>query len=266
MASLFPREEHAEALFHKILQSDWAQERLYETFQLEQEKASMLEENMEKVFPHALLQAYENRDLSALLIALCGNTMFELLRTAYLIPNRFGGKEGDNPKLLTTEDGQLLGEYRDKVSEHAMRKFTDIYREHTCVARSAMYLADGCQLKHWYGENMRMQEMLTDERRGILILYALPNTVEQGLTEAQAYSIVWDAFMEIQEKCSTAMVYYGQDTGYKRHKAYDELGVLLPLKEFEKHILHHLEQVDEIALCCREKMIQLAGPDSLPLE
>ena len=46
---------------------------------------------------------------------------------------------------------------------------------------------------------------------------------------------------------------------------YDELGVLLPLKEFEHNILHHLEQVDGIVLRCREEMIHQAGKDSLPL-
>ena len=58
---------------------------------------------------------------------------------------------------------------------------------------------------------------------------------------------------------------YGQDTGYKLQKSHDELGVLLPLKEFEHNILHHLEQVDGIVLRCREEMIHQAGKDSLPL-
>ena len=99
----------------------------------------------------------------------------------------------------------------------------------------------------------------------MLTLYALPDTVEQGLTEAQAYNIVWDAFNEIQQRCPTAMVFYGQDTGYKLQKSHDELGVLLPLKEFEHNILDHLEQVDGIVLRCREEMIHQAGKDSLPL-
>ena len=61
------------------------------------------------------------------------------------------------------------------------------------------------------------------------------------------------------------MVFYGQDTGCKLQENHDELGVLLPLKEFEHNILHHLEQVDSIVLCCREEMIHQAGKDSLPL-
>ena len=98
---------------------------------------------------------------------------------------------------------------------------------------------------------MQVREMYSPSRRGVLTLYALPDTVEQGLTEAQAYNIVWDAFNEIQQRCPTAMVFYGQDTGYKLQKSHDELGVLLPLKEFEHNILHHLEQVDGIVLRCR---------------
>ena len=44
------------------------------------------------------------------------------------------------------------------------------------------------------------------------------------------------------------MVFYGQDTGCKLQENHDELGVLLPLKEFEHNILHHLEQVDGLYL------------------
>ena len=61
------------------------------------------------------------------------------------------------------------------------------------------------------------------------------------------------------------MVYYGQDTGSKDNQKYDEVGILLPIHEFEKHMLHHLEEVDGIVLSCREKMVKQAGKDSLPL-
>ena len=61
------------------------------------------------------------------------------------------------------------------------------------------------------------------------------------------------------------MVYYGQETGSKDGQKYDEVGILLPIHEFEKQMLHHLEEVDGIVLSCREKMIKQAGKDSLPL-
>ena len=156
-------------------------------------------------------------------------------------------------------------EYRNAVSARELRKFHDIYRQHLSVPRAALYLADGSHLRHKYTKDMQVREMYSPSRRGVLTLYALPDTVEQGLTEAQAYNIVWDAFNEIQQRCPTAMVFYGQDTGYKLQKSHDELGVLLPLKEFEHNILHHLEQVDGIVLRCREEMIHQVGKDSLPL-
>ena len=72
MASLFPREEHAEALFHRILCNPGAEQQLYETFCMEQENASFEDGGgAECSFAKALLQAYENRDISALTIALC---------------------------------------------------------------------------------------------------------------------------------------------------------------------------------------------------
>ncbi len=46
------------------------------------------------------------------------------------------------------------------------------------------------------------------------VLYALPDTCSLGLTEAQAYAMVWDTFHEIQMEAPTrAIVYYGQETG-----------------------------------------------------
>ena len=117
MASLFPREEHAEALFHRILSNPGAEQQLYETFCMEQENASFEDGGgAECSFAKALLQAYENRDISALTIALCNNTMFDLLRTAYLIPYRFHGKNGGNPRLLTDANGEVREEYRNAVS------------------------------------------------------------------------------------------------------------------------------------------------------
>lgn len=69
MASLFPREEHAEALFHRILSNPGAEQQLYETFCMEQENASFEDGGgAECSFAKALLQAYENRDISALTI------------------------------------------------------------------------------------------------------------------------------------------------------------------------------------------------------
>ena len=58
MASLFPREEHAEALFHRILSNPGAEQQLYETFCMEQENASFEDGGgAECSFAKALLQS-----------------------------------------------------------------------------------------------------------------------------------------------------------------------------------------------------------------
>ena len=60
----------------------------------------------------------------------------------------------------------------------------------------------------------------------------------------------------------------GQETGLKKEnpdKPYDEIGILLPIHEFEKKMLQHLDEIDGIVLACREKMMEKAGNDSLQL-
>ena len=65
-----------------------------------------------------------------------------------------------------------------------------------------------------------------------------------------------------------AVVFYGQETGIKKEspdKPFDELGVLLPIHEFEKKMLQRMEEIDGIVLACRERMMEQAGNDSLKL-
>ena len=210
MTSLFPRETHPEALFQKILSQPQAKARLYETFCAELEDYTDTEGLVSRTMPYGLLRAYENQDLSAFLVGLCGNTMFDLLRAAFLIPNRFGGKEGDNPRLLTSEDGAVLPQVREAVSPRTLRKFSELRQDHTCVPRSALYLAEGSQLRHQYDREGQPKEVRIPARQGVLALYALPDTAQLGLSEAQAYSVVFDAFNAIQDSCPTALVFYGQ--------------------------------------------------------
>ena len=69
-------------------------------------------------------------------------------------------------------------------------------------------------------------------------------------------------FQEIQQAAPRAVVFYGQETGVKKEnpeKPFDELGVLLPIHEFEKKMLQHMEEIDGIVLACRERMMELAG-------
>ena len=112
---------------------------------------------------------------------------------------------------------------------------------------------------------MELSEKAENRERGILILYALPDTKKLGLTEAQAYDVIWSTFHEIQEEAYSAVVYYGQETGTKSGKSFDELGVLLPIRQFESKMLQHFGVIDGLVLACREKMIKTAGIDSLDL-
>ena len=112
---------------------------------------------------------------------------------------------------------------------------------------------------------MQIEETKENRQRGVLALYALPDTCSLGLTEAQAYAMVWDTFHEIQMEAPRAIVYYGQETGVRQKKEFDEIGILLPIHEFEKKMLQHLDEIDGIVLACREKMMEKAGNDSLQL-
>ena len=85
---------------------------------------------------------------------------------------------------------------------------------------------------------MQIEETKENRQRGVLALYALPDTCSLGLTEAQAYAMVWDTFHEIQMEAPRAIVYYGQETGVRQKKEFDEIGILLPIHEFEKKMLH----------------------------
>ena len=137
------------------------------------------------------------------------------------------------------------------------------------VRSSVMIFSKPFMSSGWEGHTQRVLyyslEKQEDKERGILILYALPDTKKLHLTEAQAYDIIWSAFQDIQKEAFSAIVFYGQDTGIKSGKGFDELGVLLPIHQFESNMLHHMRAIDGLVLSCREEMIKLAGSNSLDL-
>lgn len=99
METIFPREEKADLLFDKILKDPEACERLMQTFYGE------IDSDLELVggylppeqFAKALFDAYKNRDLTAFLMAVCKNSMFDLLRNSFLAPFRFNaGRTGQS--------------------------------------------------------------------------------------------------------------------------------------------------------------------------
>ena len=265
MQTVLPREEAVEAIFSKIISSPQACERFWSVFFENIDEDHLVTDRDPKHFTEVMFHAYRNGDISALLLELCGKSMFDLLREAYLIPKRFHGKTGENPVLLTDVDGNLLEKAKNQVSAKEYTKFKEVYRAHATAPRAKLYLADGYDLHRFYQDDLEVCERKENKRRGVLMLYALPDTRKLGLTEAQAYAVVWDAFRQIQRKAPRAIVYYGQETGLKEEKAYDEIGVLLPVHEFERKMLHHLDEIDGIVLSCREKMMRVAGSDSLDL-
>ena len=265
MSLVLPREEEVENMFSRILSSDEYCEKLLDTFynHLNDDERSVDPDPHH--FAQVLLTAYKNGDLSAFLLEICNRSMFDLLKEAYLIPKRFHGKNGENPVLLTDPDGNLLEDKKELVSKHEYKKFHEVFQTHHAAPRSKLYLADGYDLIRYYTSGMEICEKPENRERGVLILDALPDTKKIGLTEAQAYDIIWNTFHEIQKEAFTAIVYYGQETGTRSGKSFDELGILLPIHQFEANMLHHLSVMDGLVLACREEMIKMAGNNSLDL-
>lgn len=218
MHTVLPREEAVEAIFSKIVASPASCEQLREVVYEHLEDEQIFEKNQAEHFTEVLFQAYKNGDISALLLELCGRSMFDLLREAYLIPKKFHGKAGENPVLLTDVDGNLLPGKEQAVSGREYEKFRNTYQLHECAPRSKVYLADGYDLIRSYTEGMQIEETKENRQRGVLALYALPDTCSLGLTEAQAYAMVWDTFHEIQMEAPRAIVYYGQENRSEAEK------------------------------------------------
>ena len=249
MSLVLPREEEVENIFSRILSSKQSCEKLMETFYDHLCDDNRYMDPDPHHFAEVLLNAYKNGDVSALLLELCNRSMFD-------------GKCGENPILLTDVDGALLEEKKAVVSKHEYKKFREIYQMHKAALHSQLYLADGYNLVRYYTSGMNICEKQENKERGIFILYELPDTKKLNLTEAQAYDVIWSVFHKIQKEAFSAVVYYGQETGSKSGKSFDELGVLLPIHQFESKMLQHLEVIDKLVLACREEMIKMAGTDS----
>ena len=93
MSTVLPREEAVETIFSKILASPEASGRLSGVFYDHIDDDHRLTDNDRDHFLQVLFHAYQNGDISALLLELCGRSMFDLLREAYLIPKNFTEKQ-----------------------------------------------------------------------------------------------------------------------------------------------------------------------------
>lgn len=105
MSTIFPREEKAEQIFDEILKNPHACERLKDTFfeaiPSAEESEGAGTDIPGTVFAAALFTAYENKDLSAFMMAVCNSSVFDLLRNSFLISIRFNDKDVENPIFLT---------------------------------------------------------------------------------------------------------------------------------------------------------------------
>ena len=80
MSTVLPREEAVETIFSKILASPEASGRLSGVFYDHIDDDHRLTDNDRDHFLEVLFHAYQNGDISALLLELCGRSMFDLLR------------------------------------------------------------------------------------------------------------------------------------------------------------------------------------------
>nr|WP_294678116.1 DUF4866 domain-containing protein [uncultured Blautia sp.] len=250
MNTIFPREEKPELLFEEIRKDPEACRRLTETFYESVNAGLDIDGGYlpPDKFAAALLNSYENRDLTAFLMALCENSMFDLLRNAFLIPFRFNADGQANPVLLTDEDGNLLRkngtDFGIRVSEKDYNRFCKVFRKKEGVK---MYLAYGYRKRHSYNKDtMEVEEYKMGDHIGVLLVYELPDSVKLKETEAQAYAAVWDIMMKLQRKLPRSFVYYGQDNVEDGGKRYDGLGVFLPIHKFADRLGRMIKAADEI--------------------
>ena len=245
-STFFPREEIEDVLFEKILHDPWACERLQETFCnylfCNDEFDSSLSS---QDFSEALFDAYQNKDLSAFLMAICKNTLFDLLRNSYLIPYRFNADGKQNPIIMTNEKGLLLPEYDNPFYKKEYSTFQKIY--HDLESDRNLFLAQAYRYSHDYGPNhMNIEQKILEITTGFLLIRELPDTVKLKETEAEAYAAVWDIMITLEKELPMAYVFYGQDTLVEHNKKYDELGIFLPNSHFLKHLEKHIEKAEAI--------------------
>ena len=128
--TMFPREDHADILFQKILNDPWACDRLMETINVNLVYNDEFDVSLPaEKFAKALFNAYTNRDLSALLMCLCNNTVFDLLRNSYIIPYRFNADGHQSPIIMTDEHGNPLPEYKHISHDKNYIHFHEIYND-----------------------------------------------------------------------------------------------------------------------------------------
>lgn len=243
---IFPREEKAEVLFQKILDDPWACNKLFRTFNdylfCNDDSDTSLSSNE---FAQALFDCYTNKDLSAFLMAITQNTLFDLLRNAFLIPYRFNADGTQNPLIMTAPNGVLLPDYQNLAHDKDYQHFYSIYSN--LINKKNIFFAKAYRYSHTYAEDSStVEQRVLKENTGILLIRELPDTVKLKETEAEAYSAVWELMLELEKKLPTAYIFYGQDSFVEDNKRFDELGIFLPNSIFLHNLEHHVEKAEAI--------------------
>ena len=162
MGTIFPREEKAEQIFDEILKNPRACDRLKNTFFAAIPSAEESEgagtDIPGTVFAAALFNAYENKDLSAFMMAVCNNSVFDLLRNSFLIPIRFNDKGVENPILLTDENGKFLDESELHLWEKKYKMFRKLFEQQNEIPDYQMYMADCFRENHFYSNEARSRQ------------------------------------------------------------------------------------------------------------
>lgn len=246
--TLFPREEKSELLFKKITEDKWACEKLMETFcnyLFSNDGVDLPDNPSATEFAQALFNSYRNRDLSAFLMAICRNTVFDLLRNAFLIPYRFNADGNPNPVIMTDENGLLLPEYAKSVHEREYRHFREVYTDLKSVKN--IYLAQAYRYSHSYtSDDMNPEQTVLEKNNGILLIHELPDTIKLKETESEVYSAILDIVICLQKELPMSYVFYGQDSLVENNKRYDEIGVFLPSSHFLKNLERHVSKAEAI--------------------
>lgn len=240
--TIFPREEHADVLFQKILADPWACDKLFETFCNDLFSNDELEDSLSAdEFCQALFRAYRNRDLSAFLMAISKNTLFDLIRNSYLIPYRFNADGKTNPVIMTDENGVLLPEFKNCIHEKEYQHFREVYNHFD--GKKKMYLAQAYRYSHSYrDDDMNIKQQVLEKNTGVLLIRELPDTIKLKETESEAYCAVWDLMIQLEKELPMAFVFYGQDSLIEQNNRYDELGIFLPNSHFLKNLERHAAQ------------------------
>ncbi len=244
--TIFPREEHADVLFQKILADPWACDKLFETFCnnlfCNDEPGASLSADE---FCQALFRSYSNRDLSAFLMAISKNTLFDLIRNSYLIPYRFNADGKTNPVIMTDENGVLLPEFKNCIHEKEYQHFREVYNHFD--GKKKMYLAQAYRYSHSYrDDDMNIKQQVLEKNTGVLLIRELPDTIKLKETESEAYCAVWDLMIQLEKELPMAFVFYGQDSLVEQNNRYDELGIFLPNSHFLKNLERHAAKAEAI--------------------